>query len=163
MSTTQVTVLVADLAIKTDQDATAKLLNDYAMDPMGDGRPLSERARRGLIPGLQQHPTTIVFLAKCDAEPVGIAICFRGFSTFAALPLVNVSDYFVLPPYRGLGIGRKLLEAIEQYARTTGCCKLTLEVQENNLRARRVYSAAGFAQAVYVPDAGPSLFLSKSL
>lgn len=43
------------------------------------------------------------------------------------------------------------------------CCKLTLEVQENNHRARRVYEAAGFAQALYQEEAGGSLFYSKPI
>jgi hypothetical protein len=40
---------------------------------------------------------------------------------------------------------------------------VTLEVQENNHRARQVYSAAGFAQAVYGLHTGGSLFYSKAL
>ena len=84
MNEDKITVLRADLARPEHQKATLELLNAYAMDPMGDGQPLSESARRDLIPGLRQHPTTLVFLAYRDAEPVGLAICFRGFSTFAA-------------------------------------------------------------------------------
>jgi len=157
-----VTIVEADLSRHEHQDATLRLLNAYAMDSMGDGKPLSEDVERAVIPGLRQHPTTLVFLAIAD-EPVGLAICFRGFSTFAARPLINISDYYVLPAHRGTGIGRLLLQAIERRARQLGCCRLTLEVQENNWRARRVYGAAGFAQAVYVPEAGGSLFLSKHL
>ncbi len=140
-----------------------RLLDAYAMDPMGDGKPLSETARRNVIPGLRQHPATLVFLAYRDTEAVGLAICFRGFSTFAARPLINISDFFVVPAHRGTGIGRRLLGAIEQRARDLGCCRLTLEVQENNRHARRVYGAAGFSQAVYVAEAGGSLYLSKPL
>ena len=160
---TPITLLEADLSQPEHQAATVHLLNAYAMDPMGDGKPLSETARREVIPGLREHPTTLVFLAFCGEEPVGLAICFRGFSTFAARPLVNISDYFVLPQHRGHGIGRQLLGAIEQSARDLGCCRLTLEVQEHNHHAKRVYAAAGFAQAVYVPEAGGSLCLSKPL
>jgi len=163
MNERPITVVEADLARADHQDATVQLLNAYAMDPMGDGRPLSETAKRDLIPGLRQHPTTMVFLAFRDAEPVGLATCFRGFSTFAARPLINISDYFVVPAQRGAGIGRLLLAAIERRAREIGCCKLTLEVQENNHRAKCVYAAAGFTQAIYVPEAGGSLYLSKPL
>jgi GNAT superfamily N-acetyltransferase len=133
------------------------------MEPMGDGKPLSDEAREMVIPGLRRHPTTLVFLAYREEAPVGLAICFRGFSTFAARPLVNVSDYFVFPEHRGAGIGRHLLRAIEQHARELGCCRVTLEVQENNHRARQVYTAAGFSQAVHVPEAGGALYLSKPL
>jgi GNAT superfamily N-acetyltransferase len=158
-----ITIVEADLSQADHQEATLRLLDAYAGDPMGDGRPLSEAARRELIPGLRAHPTSLVFLAFRDHEPVGLAICFRGFSTFAARPLVNISDYYVVPAQRGAGIGRKLLSAIESRARELGCCKLTLEVQENNYRARGVYAAAGFAQAVYVEEAGGALFLTKPL
>ena len=126
MSPCPITVLQADLSRSEHQAATVELLNAYAMDPMGDGRPLSDAARHDLIPGLREHPTTMVFIAYDGPEPVGLAICFRGFSTFAARPLVNISDYFVLPACRGAGIGRHLLAAIEQAARAIGCCRLTL-------------------------------------
>jgi len=36
------------------------------------------------------------------------------------------------------------MAAVERKAREKGCCKLTLEVQENNVRARRLYRRAGF-------------------
>ena len=65
--------------------------------------------------------------------------------------------------HRDHGVGRSLLEAVERKARALGCCKLTLEMQENNHKARRVYEAAGFSQAVYREAAGGSLFLTKPL
>jgi GNAT superfamily N-acetyltransferase len=163
MNDDSITIVHADLSLPGHQEATLHLMNAYAMDPMGDGKPLSHAARETVIPGLRLHPTTLVFLAYRDDEPVGLAICFRGFSTFAARPLVNISDYFVSPEHRGAGIGRRLLGAIEQHARELGCCRVTLEVQENNHHARRVYAAAGFSQAVHVPEAGGALYLSKSL
>src|SRR6187431_2594424 len=163
MNESRITIVEADLSRLDHQEATVHLLNAYAMDPMGDGKPLSETARREVIPGLRQHPTTLVFLAYRDTKPVGLAICFRGFSTFAARPLVNISDYFVFPEHRGAGIGHRLLAAIEQRAREIGCCRLTLEVQENNHRAHAVYAAAGFFRDVHVLEAGAALYLSKSL
>ncbi|HEX3600481.1 MAG TPA: GNAT family N-acetyltransferase [Lacipirellulaceae bacterium] len=163
MNADQVIVVEADLQRSDYQEATVQLLNGYAMDPMGNGNPLPESVRQRLIPGLQQHPTTMVFLAYQADKPIGLAICFLGFSTFAARPLINIHDYFVSPSCRHVGVGRLLLSTIEARARELGCCKLTLEVQENNHRARRIYAAAGFSQAVYVSDAGGSLFLTRPL
>jgi len=157
------TITLADLSQPADQEATLALLNAYSMDPMGDGQPLSETAQRDLIPGLRAHPTTVILLAWHDGVPAGIAICFLGFSTFAARPLLNIHDYCVLPAHRGTGVGRRLMAAVEEHARALGCCRITLEVQENNHRARRVYAAAGFSQAVHVPEAGGALFLTKHL
>src|SRR4051812_27235410 len=156
-----INVIEADLSRADHQVATIELLNGYASDPMGDGRPLSDAVRRELIPGLQRHPTTMVFLAYRGAITVGIAVCFRGFSTFAARPLINIHDLHVLPGYQRRGIGKALIGAVEHKAREEGCCKLSLEVQENNQRARRTYGAARFSQRELQPEAGPVLYLTK--
>ncbi len=158
-----VDIVEADLNRVDHQRTVVELINAYAMDPMGDGKPLGDEVREALIPGLRQHPTTLIFLAYTDERAVGIAVCFLGFSTFAAKSLINIHDLAVLPDLRGQRIGRQLLDAVERKARALGCCKLTLEVLEHNHRARRTYEAAGFAQATYQEEAGGALFLSKPL
>jgi ribosomal protein S18 acetylase RimI-like enzyme len=56
-----------------------------------------------------------------------------------------------------------LLDAVTRKATDLGCCKVTLEVQENNVKARRIYETAGFSQAIYGDTTGGSLFYTKSL
>jgi GNAT superfamily N-acetyltransferase len=158
-----VEIVEANLDRPDHQRAVLDLTDAYAADAMGSGQPLPEAVRAALVPGLRAHPTTLIFLAYRAGEPIGIATCFRGFSTFAARGLVNIHDLAVVAAYRGCGVGRQLLEAVEQKARSLGCCKITLEVQEDNRRARGVYEAAGFAQAVYAEGAGGALFFSKRL
>jgi ribosomal protein S18 acetylase RimI-like enzyme len=68
----------------------------------------------------------------------------------------------VLSTHRGRGIGRGLLAAAEAHARAQGCCKLTLEVQEDNTPARSLYERFGFADVRY-GDSGPTRFLAKPL
>ena len=161
--TRAIEIVEADLKRPDHRRAVVELTDAYAIDPMGNGQALSAAARRALIPGLQQHPTTLIFLAYRGKTAVGIATCFGGFSTFAAQPLINIHDLSVLPEHRGHRVGRLLLEAVERKARGRGCCKVTLEVQENNSRARRLYEATGFAQALYETAAGGVLFFSKPL
>lgn len=158
-----VQVIEVDLGLASHQQHARELTAAYALDPMGNGGPLPEDVLGRLIDGLRAHPTTVIFLAYAGDRPVGIATCFRGFSTFAARPLLNIHDLAVLPEARGMGIGRKLLQAVERKARELGCCKVTLEVQENNARARRLYERTGFSQAVYGETTGGSLFYTKML
>ena len=159
----QVTVIEAALDEPQHQEAILHLINAYARDPMGDGRDLPAAVRDRLIPGLQQHPTSLVFLAFDDAIPVGVAVCFVGFSTFAARPLINIHDLAVMPDSRGRGIGRLLLERVEAKGRELGCCKLTLEVREDNHRAQRLYQRFGFGDMP--SELGPvrNWFLQKRL
>ena len=116
----------------------------YCRDQFGDGKPLSAEARANLIPGLIAHGGARVFLAFAGTAPVGLALCFVGFSSFRAKPLINIHDIAVAPEMRGRGIGRRLLQAVEDHARQTGCCKVTLEVRSDNSRAQAAYRAAGF-------------------
>ena len=163
MSTTLATVEKSDLFRTDHQRDILTMMDAYSCDIMGAGHPLSDWSRENLIAGLQQHPTTVVFIAYQDVEPVGIATCFLGFSTFAARRLLNISDYFVSPSARGMGVGRLLMQTIEAAAIDLECCRLTLEVQEKNYRARTLYEAAGFSQSMHVPEVGGALYLSKSL
>lgn len=156
-------IIEADLDRAEHQRDVQFLTAAYALDPMGNGGPLPPDVIERLVAGLRAHPTTLIFLAYDRDRAVGLATCFRGFSTFAALPIINISDFAVLPDYRGQGVGRQLLAAVERKARALGCCRITLEVQENNETARHIYERAGFAHAVYGPTTGGSLYYRKPL
>lgn len=156
-------IVLADLEHPDHQKAVVAMTAAYALDEMGNGGPLAPQVLEQLIPGLRAHPTTVVILAYVEDVVVGIATCFVGFSTFAARPLLNIHDLSVLREYRGRGIGQALLRAVDAAARERGCVKVTLEVQENNRRARELYERAGLTQAVYGDSTGGSLFYSKVL
>ena len=112
--------------------------------------------------GLRQTPGSRVWLAFDGSTAVGVCVGFVGYSTFQALPLLNIHDLAVLPGQRGRGIGRALLATAEAQARTEGCCKLTLEVQDDNIPARRLYESFGFRDVRY-GDSGPTRFLGKQM
>jgi ribosomal protein S18 acetylase RimI-like enzyme len=159
---TSVLVRSADLADATDAAAIVLVLDAYATDPRGGGQPLTDAVQARLVAGLRQTPTSRVWLAFVDHAPVGVCVGFLGYSTFRALPLLNIHDLAVLPGQRGRGIGRALLAAAESQALTEGCCKLTLEVQDDNAPARRLYDSFGFRDVRY-GDSGPTRFLGKQL
>lgn len=158
-----IVVVEADLGDPKHQSAIVHLIDAYARDPMGGGHPLPDAVRDALIPGLQQHPTTVVLLAWDGDTPVGIAVCFLGFSTFSARPLLNIHDLAVLPAYRRHGVGRLLLERVAARAQELGCCKLTLEVRADNHAAQRLYEAVGFDNAAAYGGAVRVWFLEKRL
>jgi ribosomal protein S18 acetylase RimI-like enzyme len=56
-----------------------------------------------------------------------------------------------------------LLDAVEGKARELGCCKLTLEVMDNNHRALGMYQAAGFVRYALQQETGTAIFMSKAL
>jgi ribosomal protein S18 acetylase RimI-like enzyme len=139
-----VLVHLADLGNAAHQRAIVDMLDMYCRDEFGDSRPLPADVRERLIPGLVAHGGARVFLALEGNDPLGIAVCFLGFSTFRAQPLINIHDIAVAPSARGRGIGQALLAAVEAEGRRLGCGKVTLEVRSDNAVAIRAYKAAGF-------------------
>jgi ribosomal protein S18 acetylase RimI-like enzyme len=163
MDINSVSILQADLTSIEHQKAVLKLTQAYASDPMGGGEALSAEVLDLLIPGLQATPHSLIFLAYLESFPIGIATCFRGFSTFLAKPLLNIHDIAVLPQYRGQGIGQKLIAAVEAKGIEIGCGKLTLEVQSKNLIAQQTYKRAGFNNDRNPQSTGRVFFLVKYL
>ncbi len=144
--------------------ADVVLLTDaYARDPMGGGEALPADVCSRLVDGLAAAPGAFSLIARVDGRPAGIANCLTGFSTFAARPLVNVHDLGVLPAYRGRGVGKALLGAIEQEAAKRGACKVTLEVLEGNQPARKLYAATGYCQYALDQATGTAQFWEKKL
>ncbi|MCX6181079.1 MAG: GNAT family N-acetyltransferase [Bacteroidetes bacterium] len=158
-----ITVLEANLHDPVHAKHILELLNTYANDIMGGGKDLSENVQKNLITELQKRSNTLIVLAYDNTSAIGLAICFEGFSTFYAKPLLNIHDFVVVANYRGKGIAKLLLEKLEKIAVERGCCKLTLEVLEGNKRAQVVYSAFGFNGYELDANTGKALFWEKKL
>ena len=139
------------------------LLDAYASDPMGGGKPLRVEGKNNLVKELSRLPHAFSVIAYVDDTPVGLVNCFEGFSTFACKPLVNIHDVVVVDKYRGKGISQKMLAKVEEIAISKGCCKMTLEVLSKNEAAKSAYRKFGFADYALDPEAGTAHFWQKQL
>jgi GNAT superfamily N-acetyltransferase len=156
-------VCMADLSKPDHAQAVLQLLQEYALEPTGGGQGLSDYVQANLVRELARRPTAHVILALVAQEPAGLAICLEGFSTFACQPLLNIHDVVVTKAQRGKGISKLLLRQAEEIALKLGCCKLTLEVLENNHIAQAAYQACGFNNFDLNPTLGKALFWEKKL
>jgi GNAT superfamily N-acetyltransferase len=154
---------LADYGNPTHGRALVDLLDHYARDPSGGGEALSDFAKAHLVSGLAARPQAFSVLAFAGDEPVGLVNCIEGFSTFKCLPLVNVHDVVVRGSHRGLRVGERMLEVVEQEARRRGACKLTLEVLEGNVSAQKLYARIGYVPYQLDPAMGAAQFLQKWL
>lgn len=139
------------------------LMEAYALDPMGGGTALSDSVKTTLCDFLHDFPGTYSVIAIVGQQAVGIINSYTAISSFAAATIINIHDVYVLPEFRGQGIAKAMLAAIEKQAITIGACKLTLEVLSNNKSAQASYRNYGFAPYELDPQAGSAQFWQKSL
>jgi ribosomal protein S18 acetylase RimI-like enzyme len=144
-------------------EAIVFLLNSYASDLMGGGRPLSDYVKTHLVSELKKRPNIHTLLAFQDENPVGLVICIESFSSFACKTVLNLHDFVVLPAFQHQGIGRLMLQEIEKLARKLDCCKMTLEVLEGNIVAQNLYKSVGFHFYQLDEHTGRALFMEKKI
>jgi len=157
------TVIQAELTRPEHAEALLRLLDSYARDPAGGGKGLSAYAKQNLVPSLQRRNDVVAVLAFAKQTPVGLALCFEGFSSFLCRPLLNIHDLVVSQAFRGQGVSQKMLQAVESIAKQRGYCKLTLEVLAGNLAAQAAYKKFGFNAYELDPNMGQALFWEKVL
>jgi GNAT superfamily N-acetyltransferase len=91
--------------------------------------------------GQRRHAEAV--FAYADGAPVGFAIFFHNFSTYAGRPGIYLEDLFVDPEFRAHGIGRALLRYLEDLAVERGCAHLQWAVLDWNEPAIRFYRRLG--------------------
>jgi len=154
-------VVLADYTKEKHQKEIPELLDLYASDPVGGGKPLSDEVKSRLVHELAKLPHSFSVIAYVDEKPAGLVNCLYSFSTFICKPIINIHDVVVSSEYRGFGICQKMLEKVEVMARRHGCCKMTLEVLSKNEVAKTAYSKFGFSGYTLDPEVGTALFWEK--
>ncbi len=74
---------------------------------------------------------------------MGFALYFFTFSTFLGRPTLYLEDLFVVPEFRGRGIGKALLKQLAQIALEKECGRMEWAVLDWNEPAIRFYQSIG--------------------
>jgi GNAT superfamily N-acetyltransferase len=93
--------------------------------------------------GFGDNPYFSCLIAEQDGAPAGFAFYFFDYSTWLGRPGLYLEDLFVHPEFRGLGIGKALLQRVAAIAVEKGCARLKWEVLDWNTPAIDFYAAMG--------------------
>jgi GNAT superfamily N-acetyltransferase len=116
---------LAPMVVAKPEDLTVALFGAHA-------------AAEAVLLGVPDHP-----------EPVGFALYFHNFSTFLGRRGLYLEDLFVLPAYRGRGLGRALLIHLARLAVERNCGRFEWSVLDWNTSAQGFYESLG---AQILPD-----------
>jgi GNAT superfamily N-acetyltransferase len=136
---TSVTIVPATLADVPDLLTLIRGLAEY--ERLVDQLDASEERLREALFG--QRPTAEALVARAGGEAVGFALFFTNYSTFLTRPGLYLEDLFVLPGWRGKGIGRRLLARLARVAVDRNCGRFEWAVLDWNEPAIRFYESLG--------------------
>jgi GNAT superfamily N-acetyltransferase len=133
-------------ASPADSNAVAGLAGELAQS-----FPFSREKFDVSYPALIDADDTCLLVAVSGGRVIGYLLGFAHGTFYANGPVGWVEELFVLSAHRAHGVGRALMDAFEQWAKSHGCALVALATR----RAKRFYLAIGYAES--------ATYLRKSL
>ncbi len=88
-------------------------------------------------------PKAFCVLAEVTGNAVGFALCFYNYSTFQGRPGIYIEDLYVMPEYRGSGIGKGFFRFLAQKALHEDCGRIQWWVLDWNEPSIDFYRGLG--------------------
>ena len=93
------------------------------------------------------QPSAEAVIAYHDEDAVGFAVFCRRYSTYLGRPILYLEDIFVLPEWRGSGVGRALMVFGGGLAKARGYPRMSWSVLDWNEPAIEFYKNLGAQKA----------------
>jgi GNAT superfamily N-acetyltransferase len=114
-------------------------LAEYEREPDAATATEADLLRDGFGP----NPFFFCLMAEHDGQTAGFALYFFNYSTWMGRPGLYLEDLFVEPQFRGMGIGKALLQRVAAIAIGKNCRRMQWEVLDWNTPAIEFYRAMG--------------------
>jgi len=106
--------------------------------------------------GLRQIISTpdngcILTLRDADSRIIGMANLLFTISTALGGRVALLEDMVIRPDARGKGLGTMLIQAAINQAKQSGCKRITLLTDHDNLAAQGFYQSQGFTPSAMLP------------
>ena len=142
-----------------DAEAVGRLLDDFNTEfdePTPGPDALAARVRKLLAGGA----TTILV---AGAGPDGLAVLRFREAIWADALECYLAELYVVPEWRGQGLGRALMEAAMDTARAEGATHMDLGTGEDDTAARALYESLGFSNREGRPEGPLNFFYEREL
>jgi ribosomal protein S18 acetylase RimI-like enzyme len=109
------------------------------------GRAWTSEEERAYLESLSSREVVHVVIDG-SAGVVGLQVLDRWSPSLDSMAHVGQLGTFILPAYRGRGLGHTLWAATAAFARAAGYRKLVIQVRDNNVAAQTFYRSIGFGE-----------------
>lgn len=128
-------------AILTDIEALVPLFDGYRQFY---GRDSDISGAREFLLGRFNHNESTLFIAHDAEVAIGFAQLYPSFSSASLARTFILNDLFVSENCREKGVGRLLIIAVVEFAKSLGASRLTLATAVDNKPAQALYHSFGW-------------------
>jgi len=142
MTKTPVTNKIKIRPIKrSDAEQVGQMIQGMAeyLRGLGDNTDFQFSAKSFLRDGFGPHRAFYGFIAEVGGKATGYSLYHDGYNTDKGYRIVYLADLYVRPEFRGIGLGRQLIEAVKTAAKKRGAKKMFWTVYALNRAARKFY------------------------
>jgi ribosomal protein S18 acetylase RimI-like enzyme len=137
-----------------DAGDIARLFTDFN-EEFDEPTPEVDVAARRVAEHIEQEQSTFLLIGE---RPDGFAQLRYQSSIYSAGLEAHLQELYIVPPKRGQGLGRLLLDAAMDEARDKGATYIHLGTSEDDKVAMALYESAGFTNREKPPD-GPVMYV----
>jgi putative acetyltransferase len=146
MSTDQMAVIASQVEItpvRTEADiaSVAELFGEYASSLGVDLEYQGLSAELDALPGQYAPPLGDLLIARVNGEVAG-CVALRAYDQCS----LEMKRLYVRPSVRGIGLGKRLVEAAITIARQSGYAELRLDTLASMVSAQSLYRTLGFIE-----------------
>jgi GNAT superfamily N-acetyltransferase len=146
----QVRALYADFV----READGPLVYDREEAGIDLDREIAAGPPADLVP-----PNGMLLIARAGGEPAGI-----GGVRYLDTEIAEVKSMYVAPAFRGTGLGRRILDRLDEIALEHGCRAVRLDTSDYLTPAVGLYRAAGYREVpAYNENPKADLWFERSL
>lgn len=130
-------------ASEADLPQLADLLTElFSLE--NDFTPDRDKQLRGLRLILDEPQLGRLFVLRVDGQLAGMANALITISTAEGGKVLLLEDVIIRPQHRGAGLGRRMIEHVQEWAREQGMTRVTLLADRDNTPALDFYARLGF-------------------
>jgi GNAT superfamily N-acetyltransferase len=132
-------ICITEAVWPEDRVPIARLMREYVETLEADISFQDFESEYAVLPGKYARPEGVVLIGRTANEAVGI-VAYRPLEH----RICEMKRLYVLPRFRGTGLGRLLVEELVRDARSHGYRRMVLDTLPSMRPAQALYSAEGF-------------------
>jgi len=103
-----------------------------------------EACRRFIGDRIGNKESVVLVAESQEGRLLGFTQVYHSFCSVAMDRIIYLYDLYVHPDARGTGLGRALMNAATDYARSQGASRLQLETAHSNIIGQNLYESLGY-------------------